>query len=140
GTAADGKTVQERSNVGDLRRHQHERRHASVSTSAEDDRADALAFFVEEHDVGAHQVGAAVIAAARIRTVTERAVDGEECLAAFTRRRIADRALRIGDETTLAAAALAGGLRRQDAEPQREATEHTPGCAMSVHGRSNSSR
>src|SRR6185503_465830 len=154
--AADGKAVKERSDVRDLRRHEHEGRHAFVSTSAEDDRADALAFVVEEHDVGAHQVGTAVVTAARVRSMTERAVDREKGFAPFNRRWVADGTLRVGDEPTLptgwrAARAprrvltrctlsdLARGLRRNDAEPQRDATEHTSARATSVHERSNSS-
>src|SRR5262245_29622383 len=137
GAAADRETMKKGGDVGDLRRHQHEWRHAFVGTSAEDDLADALAFVVEEHDVRAHQVGAAVVTTTPIRSVTERAVDGEERFAAFNRRGIRDGALRIGNETALAA--LASGLRRHDAEPQRDAAEHTPVRATSIHGRSNSS-
>src|SRR5262245_762314 len=151
GAAADRETMKKGGDVGDLRRHQHEWRHAFVGTSAEDDLADALAFVVEEHDVRAHQVGAAIVTTTPIRSVTERAVDGEERFAAFNRRGIRNRALRIGDETALAALGrrttcsstsaacrtLAGGLRRHDAEPQRDAAEHTPIRATSVHGRSN---
>src|SRR5262245_9290691 len=165
GAAADRETMKKGGDVGDLRRHQHEWRHAFVGTSAKDDLADALAFVVEEHDVRAHQVGAAVVTTTPIRSVTERAVDGEERFAAFNRRGIRNRALRIGNETALAAlgrrttgasgsalgrrtllalacglSALACGLRRHDAEPQRDAAEHTPVRATSVHGRSNSSK
>src|SRR6185436_1680104 len=139
GAAADWKTMKKGRNVGDLRRHQHERLHAFVGTSTEDDGANALALVVEENRVGAHQVGAAIVAAARIRSVTERAVDGEERFAAFHRRRITDRTLRVRDEAALAAlgrrrpaparrtpSVLARGLRRYDAEPQRDAAQHIP--------------
>src|SRR6185369_3524640 len=148
GAAADRETMKKGGDVGDLRRHQHEWRHAFVGTSAEDDLADALALIVEEHDVRAHQVGAAIVTTTAIRSVTERAVDGEERFAAFNRRGIRDRALRVrhkaalaalGRRTTGAATALARALRRHDAEPQRDASEHTPQRATSVHGRSNSS-
>src|SRR5262245_61324369 len=86
--AADRKTMKKGCDVGDLRRHQHERRHAFVGTAAEDDLTDALALLVEEHDVRAHQVGATIVTAAPIGAVTERAVDREERFPAFNRRRI----------------------------------------------------
>src|SRR5439155_22903171 len=86
--------MDERRDVGNLIRREGKLRHTAVGPTVLDDRRDELAMLIVEHDAGAKQARSAV-AAARIDSVAERAVDAVERLAAGDRLWIGGWPIRI---------------------------------------------